>query len=753
MLSPMGNRCAQAHLNASRGFSLLEVTIALSISGLLFASLWQLTGIAGQNREAGVLITKTMTVAVAAQDYVKGQRGVLLDLPELAALNDLARVKITDADTGDTADSVQSAGYLPSDFVNINSYGQSYALFVRREDGGTLGVADTGDRLTALLVSTGGSEISDTLGAKLASGMGAPGGFLYDDSNPAPPAAATTARGTAGGWTLDLTEAGWTDIGNIAQAGHMAVMVSLAPSGGTAAAPPPRDSIDALDDGITNYASLYNVFMGQGVGSVVTSSAGSTGFGYSAMSIMTSGGANTAFGAHTLRMITNATNNAGIGYGVLRNNSGGTNQHFNTGIGSEVFSQVGSEAGNTAVGYRAMLYGYNRQYNTAIGSEALRGTSSLAANTGQQNTVVGRYSMRGGGRQQGNANTLFGAYIIPSFNGGNYASNNSALGYEALYSLSSSSNLVGLNNTALGYRAGYNITTGNSNVLIGAGVNARTATTNSEINIGDLIYYGLVQGTYNAFTIDQTTGTTGVSFDIGTKTDSARLAVGTSAQRPTCDASHIGAMRYNISMDTFEMCHPDGYWINMVLEGGSSVSTPVGSGFFVMSSSTRNANLGGLAGANAYCLNEVTANDWMGKADASSRGQLVASKVRAYLTTSGVNNNFLPNTTYYFARAGRTDVGGAPFTSDGTGRGPGNPSPWSAQNYFGTAIKFWMGSRDYSTNYAGTNGCCTGYCSNWGSSSSGENTTAGSPAAYGNARFTGNASCNTPLYILCMVHP
>lgn len=751
----MSSPASSARWRSSRGFSLLEITIALTVAGMLFASLWQLTGVAGQNREAALIINQAMTVTAAAQSYIRGQSHILFTLPQLATLNSAARIKITDADTGHTADSLQSAGYLPADFVNRNGYNQSYALYVRREDGGTIGVADAGDKLVGLLVTTGGNPMSDALGAKISGGMGSAGGFMFADNNPALPANATTVRGSAGGWNLSLGSTGWSTIGSTAKAGRLAVLVGLAPSSGTAAPPAIRNSIDDLSDGITNYTSSYNMFVGHNSGTSATTAINSTAFGYQALNSLTTGNENTAFGANAHSYVwAGSAQNTTIGDYSMSGTAGYAAHSENTAAGSGALRYLGSETANTAIGYWAMYYGNGRTYTTAVGSQALRGTSSLGANLGTYNTVIGSGSMVGGQRQQGHYNAFVGSGIVPSFSGGDYVGSSVALGYQALRSLAATTTLVGQNNIAIGYRAGANLTTGNNNILIGSNVDAKAATANNHINIGNLLNHSIVSGTYSAFTIAQNTGVNGISLDMGTRTDSARPAVGTTAERPVCTSAQQGAMRYNRSLDTFEFCHAGGYWINIVLEGGTTLTTPPGSGFFVLSSTTHNGNLGGMAGANAFCLNDLTANNWLGKADAVSRGQLVASKVQAFLASSGLNNNLVGNTTYYFSRSGYPDIGGAPFTTTAIGQAPNNPSPWSAHNYFGAAVKYWIGSRDYTENYFNLNGCCTGYCSNWGSSSSGELTGTGMSSGYGRERYSAsNSYCNIPNYVICMVHP
>ena len=185
------------------GFSLLEVTIALSLSGILLSGLWQLMAVAGQQREAAGLSGQSMIVAAAAKDFISDSNmaASLMALPALAGIGSTVQVRVTDADAGlGTVPSLQAGGFLPAGFVNLNSYGQSYTLFIRREDGGTLGVADAGDRLIGLLLTTGGSPISDAMGAKIVGNMGGAGGFIYS-------ASATLAQGAAGAWVTDFAGA------------------------------------------------------------------------------------------------------------------------------------------------------------------------------------------------------------------------------------------------------------------------------------------------------------------------------------------------------------------------------------------------------------------------------------------------------------------------------------------------------------------------------------------------------------------
>jgi prepilin-type N-terminal cleavage/methylation domain-containing protein len=156
-----------------RGFSLLEMTLAVGVSGIMLSGLWQMSGMADRNLQANFLATHAMTVAVAGQNYLTANKTAVLAL--VPAIGNVARIKVVTADASGNTPSLQAAGLLPANFVNSNSYGQSYAFYALREDSGTLGSADSGDRLVGLVITTGGTAIDDKVGSALAAKVGAAG--------------------------------------------------------------------------------------------------------------------------------------------------------------------------------------------------------------------------------------------------------------------------------------------------------------------------------------------------------------------------------------------------------------------------------------------------------------------------------------------------------------------------------------------------------------------------------------------------
>jgi hypothetical protein len=223
---------------------------------------------------------------------------------------------------------------------------------------------------------------------------------------------------------------------------------------------------------------------------------------------------------------------------------------------------------------------------------------------------------------------------------------------------------------------------------------------------------------------------------------------------------------------------------NWVPFGGPAwASTPgAGSGYFVMSKSTWNGNLGGLAGADALCLTELTTNTgWKGYADANARGLLVSGNVHAFLCDAegGGSTCTSPaaNTTFYYADANNSAHGGNSFTTDASQLGPYDVTPWSNTSYFGADYIYWTGragnyipgnpdANIWSTNYwgvkCGTNGNQGCACSSQWSSASSSNLGLQGYAGTGGSSFgmnrwfdliANNIACNQQAHLICFVNP
>jgi|SRR6516165_8324019 hypothetical protein len=207
------------------------------------------------------------------------------------------------------------------------------------------------------------------------------------------------------------------------------------------------------------------------------------------------------------------------------------------------------------------------------------------------------------------------------------------------------------------------------------------------------------------------------------------------------------------------------------------------SGYFVMSKYTWNGDLYDAAGgrglsplgaADRLCLTELTTNtSWQGYSTAKNSGQLVASKVHAFLCNGNGCNNLRPVTTYYFANAGDASAGGASLTTDSNGNAPQDDATWSAGNYFNGDFSYWT-DRDWlwsgGSYNKGTKSNTTWGSDSWSGNNDGRNTCnpgwnyqsdCGNGAIYGstnsgndsNRWWTNGTCCNTQQHLICFVNP
>jgi len=293
--------------------------------------------------------------------------------------------------------------------------------------------------------------------------------------------------------------------------------------------------------------------------------------------------------------------------------------------------------------------------------------------------------------------------------------------------------------------------------------------------------YAVVKNAQGMFDCEQVSngtlsGTTSGSG--GTGSGVAQMVV--SATAPSCNASTNGLLWFNTNISQQEYCNGTTF-VQFVGTASYQPPTPPsnsGFGYFVLSNGTYNGNLGGLDGASATCLSELTTNtNWKGYADAQSKGELDGAHVQAFLCYTAENNflcnNLLPATAYYFAKIGDSSIGGASFTTDQNGQGPGDSTKWSSNTYFGTTTYNYWTDRDsyYATGTCGessmslyftTNGgspCGSGTqknsCSAWTSSVSTKKAYVGQSNKTDYNRWnTGSLkTCNTLEHLICFVNP
>lgn len=226
-----------------------------------------------------------------------------------------------------------------------------------------------------------------------------------------------------------------------------------------------------------------------------------------------------------------------------------------------------------------------------------------------------------------------------------------------------------------------------------------------------------------------------------------------------CGPDIEGAVRYSSVGQHHELC-VGGDWRQFVtadIVEGAAVSEPLQQGgYFVLSSGTWHGNIGDWHGGNDKCLADLTANDWMGKADALARDMLHPSRVKAFLCSANFCQGLLPEVSYAFASSGNPAVGGATIVADSSGIGPGDNANWSGASYFGSAVQYWTGrtSGTDSTKWVET---ATLRCSSGNSWYLGTNSNSGQRGSSNSTTQgrwnSGSSLCDVVLHLVCIVHP
>ncbi|MAE50535.1 MAG: hypothetical protein CMH27_01865 [Micavibrio sp.] len=244
-----------------------------------------------------------------------------------------------------------------------------------------------------------------------------------------------------------------------------------------------------------------------------------------------------------------------------------------------------------------------------------------------------------------------------------------------------------------------------------------------------------------------------------------------------CTPAKAGSLRYDSVDKTLDLCH-DSAWIPLIAsnEAGDTPTALTGDGYFVITDGTWSGDLAAAAGGdyatNDYiensqelgdklCLDDLTANNWMGKADATARGLLNAAHVKAFLCSRFTCNNALPSVTYYFAVSGELASGGASFTVDSDGIGPNDSANWSGATYFNGNKEYWVNRQaDSATQWRNNphgqadKARCE-FSPGWTSIEAGSGGGIGQSNTTNNDRWdAGNGNdCNVARYLVCMVHP
>lgn len=198
------------------GFTLLELAIVVGITGLLFGGLWRLLSTGSSQLREQSAADQISQIVGATRNFLastEGQNFIRIQGPGSTTQLTLPNSAATAAGTAACAGSLLAGtgtycNFLPNGFFNgaggnLNAYGQSYAVYVRKDNNLINIPAQNYD---FLVITTGGDVIPDSSGGRIAANIGANGGFVFSNNTCGTPA--NFACGAFGSFTLDITAAG-----------------------------------------------------------------------------------------------------------------------------------------------------------------------------------------------------------------------------------------------------------------------------------------------------------------------------------------------------------------------------------------------------------------------------------------------------------------------------------------------------------------------------------------------------------------
>jgi type II secretory pathway pseudopilin PulG len=190
-----------------KGFSLLETLLVLSLFALFSILLINLITDNASRTRAKALADKMTMISEASKGYIKTNYAALLATapnPGSGALvipvgKDTVNGPVPNGPNG--LKSIQGGGFLPTNFIDRNSFNQKTAVLVRK-------CGCVNNTLEVLLTTYGGREIPDNLLGMTANAMGALGGSV--PATYVVPSQAGYVLGSYGGWQTDVSEWGPT---------------------------------------------------------------------------------------------------------------------------------------------------------------------------------------------------------------------------------------------------------------------------------------------------------------------------------------------------------------------------------------------------------------------------------------------------------------------------------------------------------------------------------------------------------------
>lgn len=331
---------------------------------------------------------------------------------------------------------------------------------------------------SVLANNTSASAIPTAISTSTLYGAASTGGFVLQWSN------------TTNGLVLAATSSGGTTFG---KSWEVDALGQLAPTTTLAVSVPTWLSINDQTlayASTTNHVTIFGLLAGGATATTSPTDVQETAVGYGALAVNGTGGLrDNAFGYLALNANIGGDDNVAIGANTLL---AALNVSRNIAIGTAALSafQPGTtqNSSNTAIGYHAGQSFTAGTGNTVLGSSAL---ATVSTGSAINNVVIGNQAL--------GASTIgtSGNVIVGELAGNSVQSDyNTLLGFQSGGGIS-----TGFANTLLGSSfTASNLSTGGGNIGIGSEIFFPSATSNLQLNIGNILF-GALPATSTAFQI------------------------------------------------------------------------------------------------------------------------------------------------------------------------------------------------------------------------------------------------------------
>lgn len=212
------------------GMSLLETAMVLAVVCLVVGQILYLVVSSTGDIQANITADKIQQINIATNKYLRTNAGMLVNLTgpsgniisiPVAKTSQNGAVPQYATNGGSPVTqlpSLQAGGYIPSSYIDSNSYGQSTVVLVRQPTAGNL---------EAMITTVGGRDIPDRELGQIMRRMGSHGGAILNHNVLGN---IQTIQGTGGAWQTLASD--WNSGSTGPTAGHIMSTVSL--YGGTA---------------------------------------------------------------------------------------------------------------------------------------------------------------------------------------------------------------------------------------------------------------------------------------------------------------------------------------------------------------------------------------------------------------------------------------------------------------------------------------------------------------------------------------